>query len=458
MAAGAGTRKEEELAGEEGASKMKPKAVVTESKRTVSWSPSSEDDEWTSCDGGELVDREEEEFMRMEEAIKGKIVINALKKSTVKSLQYADSFESSSSLEKTLGNTGSDMNFKVSLDERQFHESLLAGEEKKSNSKLFRNPSYHIAVTEKEPSPCTFVISSNLPTSNEEYSSREPSPGDCISDASGNASADENEDDISQHTVIKASEEKIEIKTQKASPIHAPGVEKSINIGRSVSFSERLITKSPNYLAPSCHSACNSRRTSASPSPVPNAEEDNNLTTVRPVRRLFSTPSALSAGVSPTYSNDSSFSPPTPGEQRKKSISRLTSSLARKLSFKSTKALQAKLETTFYQQNGLMEGSQDGVVSWEGLVRLFECPGCSSYMFPPLNQCRKGHLICPSCRTALKHICPICKQRFAENTNFMMEQVRSLYPNKIQIYYIVDYLLYVLNLFCTKILLDRIYN
>ncbi|KAA0186950.1 hypothetical protein HAZT_HAZT006239 [Hyalella azteca] len=52
--------------------------------------------------------------------------------------------------------------------------------------------------------------------------------------------------------------------------------------------------------------------------------------------------------------------------------------------------------------------------------------GCQMLMSPPLPQCRKGHIVCSQCKLNSKNVCPICKQRYAEGCNVMMEQVYHL--------------------------------
>ena len=409
------------------------------------WTPSSEEEEWASCDGGSFPD--------MKKIIDEPPMNPPTIKTDLMSRKYVDSYDLSPGVgDMRMGET---------------NKAFLLGEER-PQGRLARNPSYHAAIKDREysrsQSPPTEAFGSlglapsGILASMEELSSREPSPlsytsdittntvtsdGTANSNNSGSSSVfgsasskeDDSDDNISQGTVREA----LPIYKNHLTPLM---VEKtSTSIGRSVSFSERLLTKeySPNLRNKSsltCYSECNSRRTSTADSP----EVDATPTQGRPVRRLLSTPSRLtSVATSPTGSlslSDSETSSvqtsPFYDRSSRKSISRLTSSIARKLSFNKTAKVTTRFENNYFQQNGLMEGSLDGVVSWEGLVRLFQCPGCQTFMFPPLNQCRKGHLICAACRTALKHICPVCRQRFAENTNLMMEQVRIvIYKTKI---------------------------
>ncbi|XP_076043899.1 uncharacterized protein LOC143026983 [Oratosquilla oratoria] len=121
------------------------------------------------------------------------------------------------------------------------------------------------------------------------------------------------------------------------------------------------------------------------------------------------------------------------------SIRRLSSTLSRRLSFRSTKISASEMNSNNNNNNNnnnptssLVNGAtsaeerSSGLVAYGDLLKLFKCPGCQTMMTPPLHQCRKGHLVCSSCRANLKHVCPVCKQRFSDNTNVMMEQVCHL--------------------------------
>ncbi|PSN30707.1 hypothetical protein C0J52_25399 [Blattella germanica] len=58
----------------------------------------------------------------------------------------------------------------------------------------------------------------------------------------------------------------------------------------------------------------------------------------------------------------------------------------------------------------------------QGLIGLLECPVCMEYMGPPIHQCRRGHLVCSSCKPKLPS-CPTCRSRFTESRNLAMEKV-----------------------------------
>ena len=45
-----------------------------------------------------------------------------------------------------------------------------------------------------------------------------------------------------------------------------------------------------------------------------------------------------------------------------------------------------------------------------GLTSVLCCVGCGLGCGLPLTSCRKGHLYCPVCRTALARTCKLCKQ------------------------------------------------
>ncbi|XP_021913243.1 uncharacterized protein LOC110826686 [Zootermopsis nevadensis] len=67
----------------------------------------------------------------------------------------------------------------------------------------------------------------------------------------------------------------------------------------------------------------------------------------------------------------------------------------------------------------------------QGLIGLLECPVCMEYMGPPIHQCRRGHLVCSTCKPKLPS-CPTCRSRFTESRNLAMEKVADKlhYPCK----------------------------
>lgn len=77
-------------------------------------------------------------------------------------------------------------------------------------------------------------------------------------------------------------------------------------------------------------------------------------------------------------------------------------------------------------------GSHDQLVDYDALIRHFECPVCHEWITPPIVQCRKGHVVCGPCKSSGLKTCPVCKQRFSDVPNWMMEQVCSLPTTMIQ--------------------------
>ncbi|KAG8233415.1 hypothetical protein J437_LFUL013409 [Ladona fulva] len=65
----------------------------------------------------------------------------------------------------------------------------------------------------------------------------------------------------------------------------------------------------------------------------------------------------------------------------------------------------------------------------QSLISLLECPVCLEYVFPPINQCKRGHLVCANCKPQLNN-CPSCRSRFTETRNLAMEKVaeKLYYP------------------------------
>ncbi len=68
-------------------------------------------------------------------------------------------------------------------------------------------------------------------------------------------------------------------------------------------------------------------------------------------------------------------------------------------------------------------GSSGRLVDYDALIRHFDCPVCHDWVTPPIVQCRKGHIVCGPCKSKGLKACPICKQRFSDVPNWMMEQV-----------------------------------
>ncbi|KAI9560706.1 hypothetical protein GHT06_011656 [Daphnia sinensis] len=79
-------------------------------------------------------------------------------------------------------------------------------------------------------------------------------------------------------------------------------------------------------------------------------------------------------------------------------------------------------------------GTAGRLVDYEALIRHFDCPVCHDWVTPPIVQCRKGHIVCGPCKSKGLKACPVCKQRFSDVTNWMMEQVSLViaFPCKFQ--------------------------
>ena len=78
-------------------------------------------------------------------------------------------------------------------------------------------------------------------------------------------------------------------------------------------------------------------------------------------------------------------------------------------------------------------------VDYEALIRHFECPVCHEWVTPPIAQCRKGHVVCGPCKSSGLKACPVCKQRFSDVPNWMMEQVRFLDLTHVNYIYFCNY-------------------
>lgn len=59
------------------------------------------------------------------------------------------------------------------------------------------------------------------------------------------------------------------------------------------------------------------------------------------------------------------------------------------------------------------------------ILSMLECPVCLEHMGPPIHQCRRGHLVCNSCRAQLQ-TCPTCRSRFTDLRNLALERIAEL--------------------------------
>lgn len=75
------------------------------------------------------------------------------------------------------------------------------------------------------------------------------------------------------------------------------------------------------------------------------------------------------------------------------------------------------------------ETHDSGVALNHSILRLLECPVCMEWMEAPITQCRRGHLVCGTCRKRLD-ACPVCRTPFSSVRNRAMEDVAGVlrYP------------------------------
>jgi len=62
------------------------------------------------------------------------------------------------------------------------------------------------------------------------------------------------------------------------------------------------------------------------------------------------------------------------------------------------------------------------VIPASDLIRILECPICTSVPYPPIYGCVNGHIACNDCRPRLAH-CGICRQPFWEGRNYVLESI-----------------------------------
>ncbi|XP_042891625.1 serine/threonine-protein kinase pakA-like [Penaeus japonicus] len=224
----------------------------------------------------------------------------------------------------------------------------------------------------------------------------------------------------------------------------APPAQHAANMPRSASFSGSE-TPIPDARGSGSLSQGNSRAGSVSPlpsaSPRRNGEEQPSTPVrgsviTRSFRKLFSTPTrtlppptvTTTAPPEDYWIDVADAESPSPSESRSSSrLRRISSSLSRRLSTRSKMSTSSSGSNGQFAANGTVQFEDcRQLVEYEDLLKLFICSGCQITMVPPLHQCRKGHLVCNTCRASLKQVCPVCRQRFAESTNLMMEQVCQL--------------------------------
>ncbi|XP_018020709.2 uncharacterized protein LOC108677068 [Hyalella azteca] len=210
----------------------------------------------------------------------------------------------------------------------------------------------------------------------------------------------------------------------------------AITVGRSASFNDKYLTKSKHesnassLLRHRCHSSSSQCLS-------------GDYFHFQNFRRFISSPKRHRTGdkmanSSPVGSESSSLSS-TMENRKNKTIRQMGTNFVRKISKPSKSEIIFKRTETSEQSgefrraiasataacNGSI-GGDPSLIAYEELLKLFLCPGCQMLMSPPLPQCRKGHIVCSQCKLNSKNVCPICKQRYAEGCNVMMEQVYHL--------------------------------
>nr|XP_045607916.1 uncharacterized protein LOC123764337 [Procambarus clarkii] len=303
------------------------------------------------------------------------------------------------------------------------------------NSRVFRNPSYHFAVRDTISSPRHEIKTGSLDQDNSSFE-------DCLS--------------CEEYPINTVTEDKEEPEGSKRHLSTGDEITLPLaaNMPRSVSFCGpvKLSQSSPSTPASGSLSEGNSRSGSASQLPVPTSKFSSPQTPIpspvkesptivrgsaisRSFRRLFSSP-ARTTPTSPPEEiwpdiPDTLATSPTTEAKTPSRLRKLGSTISRRLPTRSKMSEKTTSAGTNGHQlltlNGtpVYEDSQN-LVEYETLLKLFCCSGCQAFMAPPLHQCRKGHLVCGTCRLSLKQTCPVCKQRFADSTNLMMEQVCQL--------------------------------
>ncbi|KAK4301857.1 hypothetical protein Pmani_026032 [Petrolisthes manimaculis] len=327
--------------------------------------------------------------------------------------------------------------------------------------RVVRNPSYHIAVRDA-------AVASPQHTPNNQQQQADDSNTNQINkscDSSPTRDAPPNTTTTTTMQTVMEDLQKVEISSLRLGSVGdemTAYLSESLaanNMPRSVSFSgpESL---SPDLLARprGSISAGNSRSGSISQlASVLSSQHTTSTTTThtrdktsvsfvrgsaitRSFRRLFSPTSrssqTASSSTSPPQKDDLWLDIPEPNTNTNSSdikspsrLRKISTNLSRRLSNRSTNKMATSPGSNgqYLFPNGATSPEDvSTLVEYDDLLKLFCCPGCQGFMTPPLYQCRKGHLVCNTCRFSLKQVCPICKQRFAENTNMMMEQVSEL--------------------------------
>ena len=71
--------------------------------------------------------------------------------------------------------------------------------------------------------------------------------------------------------------------------------------------------------------------------------------------------------------------------------------------------------------------SMDGLLKYDDLVALLSCGLCGKFCGDNLLQCRKGHVICRSCKNSSKITsCKTCKQTFVDAPNVVLDKMINM--------------------------------
>lgn len=316
------------------------------------------------------------------------------------------------------------------------------------NIKVCRNPSYHSAVTHAAVNTPQKIVKPETMDLQTSGSSSEGCP-------TGHEPLCVNPSSVEEMSPSQNSPRLELPKLEKNRPLDLPV---AANMPRSASFSDGGLLQCSPPANGSLQEAYGRRGSISQPStpvtkrsqaPVSVPKETASSNSSIPVRgsvltrsfkRLFSTPVRLSPNPStpteeywPDLPDEGEPGTPTPSSDSRPTsrLRKLSTTLTRKLSTRSKMSHSQSFPTgtNGHQQimaNGETLPDSSTLVDYEALMKLFVCSGCQTIMAPPLHQCRKGHLVCGTCRSSLKQACPVCKQRFAETTNMMMEQVCNL--------------------------------
>jgi len=69
------------------------------------------------------------------------------------------------------------------------------------------------------------------------------------------------------------------------------------------------------------------------------------------------------------------------------------------------------------------ENSQDNVdYHFRDLKSLVECPVCFCVAFPPIYNCKAGHIICHNCHPKMTS-CPVCREPSINGRNLIAEKL-----------------------------------